>query len=1642
MSGTTWIAQCAAGMWRKSVHWSVQMASHLLDRFDLQAMIVAIAARFRFYRQCIGHQIAIKRASVIDAVLRSIPMTRTFAFAQREWFVEAKFLALSQSFARHVTRRPAMALLLALMLTSLPGMASAQDAGQPTKQENAPPPTTGNTTNESTVKVTANADRTTATQIIAGIQLTNSSGGLHGQVFLSNSTAPSNASDKDKSGGLCSGNIQGKPIEISSGTKLETYPIFALPGEMGLKYVLYYNTAAHPSHWTSNFGYSLDTDCEDQIDNTTGGCTHTTAYRPDGSTLKFSGGPDASAYQETFENGLSVTNAVATLSRDPTTGNYTLQDEDASTEVYSSAGGLLSIKDASGIGWTITASSSSMIVTHTDGQSITITGGPVTQSQQNGQNVIGQVVTVTDPSGQTYTFDYGDAYAPNAEINDVASITFPGTPATVISFKYNSYATPPYANQLVESDYNGVPYAYTTYVTASASPYYEWANSTSLADGSETVAIAYGASSAGNLAATITNPLGHVSVNAYDGTNGSGGAYNGQLSSVSNDAVTDCGATVATRSYDANGNLATTVDNNGNVHTYNYAANGQLQTETEAYGTPQARTTDYVWDPNLRLNRLQSVTVEGWSKTTYTYNAQNRLASIAVTNLSGNGMANQTLTTSYGYTLYANGMVHTMAVTHPSLNNSDTDTSTYDALGNLTSLANGLGQATNYSNYNGLGEPGHVVGPNGDVTDYTYDARGRVATKTTHPNGSAAAWTYGYDGFGLLASVSAPDGEVITWNRDPEMRVTSTTHNDKDGTSTETFGYDANNDVTSDVVSRGGVVSSSVDVQYDTLARPYQKQGNHDQVLTYGYDGNGNVLSMSDAAGHVTSYQYDALDRVTQKTESGGASPAIPSGVPTLSAPTNSTNGSYALSWSAVSGASAYELQEQVNGGSWATVQNNSGLGWNASGKANGTYAYRVHACDVTGCGPWSNLATVSVLYPPGTPSLSVPASNNTGSYTVSWSAAATATTYNLHEQVNGGSWATVQSNGTTVWGATSKANGTYGYQVQACNTSGCSAWSSAGSVTVLLPPASAPSLSAPANNATGSYTVSWTSVATATSYSLKEQINGGSWTIVQSSNATNWGAAGQSDGTYAYQVQACNGGGCGAWSSTSTTTVLFPPGSPPSVSSPSTNSTGSYTVSWSTIVNATSYTLQERVNGGAWTTVQSSSATTWSATSKANGTYSYQAQSCNSGGCSAWSSVSTTTVLHPPGSAPTLSVPGSSTTGSYTVSWSAISTATSYNLQKQVNGGSWTTVQSSGSTSWSVSGQGDGSYGYQVQACNSGGCGPWSSVASASVLLPPGSAPSLSVPGSNGNGSYTVSWSGVATATSYNLQEQVNGGGWTTVQSGASTSWSTSGRGDATYGYHVQACNSSGCGPWSSVASTNVLLPPGSAPALNVPGANGNGSYTVSWSGVSTATSYTLQEQVNGGGWTTVQANGNTSWNASGKGTATYGYRVQACNASGCGAWSGTGSITVTIPVPIAINGQSYTTSSSPGSTGGASATIGFEITGGNTWEVFTSNQHVANTLVVSGAVPAGATTVQYTWTEVGLASGANLGGGTVTNGASTPTALSGNPSSNYSVAMGRNSGNIEGLTYQVTVTFYNAAGANVSSSTCTMTATVAGAL
>jgi hypothetical protein len=374
-------------------------------------------------------------------------------------------------------------------------------------------------------------------------------------------------------------------------------------------------------------------------------------------------------------------------------------------------------------------------------------------------------------------------------------------------------------------------------------------------------------------------------------------------------------------------------------------------------------------------------------------------------------------------------------------------------------------------------------------------------------------------------------------------------------------------------------------------------------------------------------------------------------------------------------------------------------------------------------------------------------------------------------------------------------------------------AWFSAfGTTPVTVGPYVSPT--APTGSSTGSYSVSWAGIDGATSYTLQERVNGGSWTTIQTGTATSKAISGKGDGSYGYQVQVCAADGCSTWSTAVTTTVLLPPSAPASLSVPATSS-GSVAVSWAASSTATSYTLQQRLGSGGWSTVYTGAATSSTRTVTTTGNYTYQVQACNSAGCSGWKASSAVAVTIPPGSAPSLSAPSSSTTGSYTVSWTGVSGATSYTLQGQVNGGGWSTIQASNATSKVISGKGNGTYGYRVQACNVGGCGGWSAAKSTTVLLPPTTpgTPSVSSGGPYYRPVVTVAWGAVSGATTYTVEMNHPQEGVENFYVGPETSARTLMYVDGTVAFHVKACNASGCSGWSGYVYITLQSGLGTAP-------------------------------------------------------------------------------------------------------------------------------------------------------------------------------------------------------------------------------------
>ncbi|ALN79552.1 RHS Repeat family protein [Lysobacter antibioticus] len=436
------------------------------------------------------------------------------------------------------------------------------------------------------------------------------------------------------------------------------------------------------------------------------------------------------------------------------------------------------------------------------------------------------------------------------------------------------------------------------------------------------------------------------------------------------------------------------------------------------------------------------------------------------------------------------------------------------------------------------------------------------------------------------------------------------------------------------------------------------------------------------------------------------------------------------------------------------------------------------------------------------------------------------------------------------------------------------------------------PVVDAPSYASGSSFTVSWSAVTASGSYELHEQANGDSWQGVYSGGERNRSISGKADGNYGYRARACNAAGCGGWSTVATVEVRRPPATAPVLTAPGTALNGQYAVSWSAAGGATDYVLEESFNSGEWTTAYTGTDLNQSFVSKPYGAFGYRIKACNPAGCGPISATSTVNVLYPPGSAPTVSAPAQSDAGSFTVSWNAIGGATSYQLEQSALGGGWTMIQDADATSRVIYGGTTGTYSYRVRACNAAGCGATSAQANVQVIGPPTAAPSLDVPTISNTGTFGVGWTGVATATVYQLEESREGAAWTLIHqdgSGGTTVW---GRGDGRYGYHVRGCNPAGCGPYSEVKFITIDLPP-ATPTITLAdwlrntlsGRIVNDTCTVRWTAAAKTTAYELQSSDNGA---LLYRGTATQIASSTKGQyCTLNYAVRACGSGGCSAWS-----------------------------------------------------------------------------------------------------------------------------------------------------------
>nr|WP_051096291.1 RHS repeat-associated core domain-containing protein [Streptomyces sulphureus] len=298
----------------------------------------------------------------------------------------------------------------------------------------------------------------------------------------------------------------------------------------------------------------------------------------------------------------------------------------------------------------------------------------------------------------------------------------------------------------------------------------------------------------------------------------------------------------------------TIADPDGDETAYKHAAAGEVTEVTDPLGHSRARSYDANRNVATATDAMGTGSTPG-NVTAYGWDARNNPTSAELPTGATSAMT--------GYQTIA-GTDLPGSMTMP--DGEQTDFS-YDARGNTTSVAvQGAGGGERKTDYNPAdpkcggfeGQVCSTTDERGKKTTFAYDDEGNLTTAT--PPDPMGETTYTYDELGRPETVTDGRGVKTVYVYDHRDRITkvSTTN------STVTYAYDADGNMRERHDATG-----TTKYAFDPLSRETVRtlQDGSQTVLTYHADGN--VASYEDPGG-TTTYTYDAANRLTELTAPGG----------------------------------------------------------------------------------------------------------------------------------------------------------------------------------------------------------------------------------------------------------------------------------------------------------------------------------------------------------------------------------------------------------------------------------------------------------------------------------------------------------------------------------------------------------------------------------------------------------------------------------------------------------------------------------------------------------------------------------------------------------------------------------------------------
>ena len=415
-----------------------------------------------------------------------------------------------------------------------------------------------------------------------------------------------------------------------------------------------------------------------------------------------------------------------------------------------------------------------------------------------------------------------------------------------------------------------------------------------------------------------------------------------------------------------------------------------------------------------------------------------------------------------------------------------------------------------------------------------------------------------------------------------------------------------------------------------------------------------------------------------------GAQQLLPLNAPAIvpEAPTSvnasRSNGDIAVSWSAVDGATGYDVEYSTDDkATWTSAATNqAGTSYTLSNAdTTKTYVIRVRAVNDAGESDWTDSDSVSPAAPQ--PPSSVSAVRNGDSLSVSWTASDGATGYDVEYSTDAkATWTSAATNqaGTSYTLSNADTTKTYVIRVRAVNDSGESDWTDSDSVSPSEP--QPPSSVSVVHNGS-SLSVSWTAADGATGYDVEYSTDDKTtWERAATKHAGTSYTLSSADTTktYVIRVRAVNDAGESDWTDSDPVSPPEPEPDPPGAVSSVTvvHKGGSLSVSWTAAERAATYHVTYSDDGRSWQLAalkhQGTSLTIDNA--DPGKTYVVGVRAENAGGFSGWTNSDPATPAAP-GAVASVKVVHNG--DSLSVSWTAAERAASYHVTYSNDGGrSW----------------------------------------------------------------------------------------------------------------------------------------------------------------------------------------------------------------------------------------------------------------------------------------------------------------------------------------------------------------------------------